>query len=281
LSLASSSSKRSRQSNTFTTPNRKITDTTVNGTRTYTYDKVGNQLSAIDRNGRKREWTYDARDRVTKEDWFNGTTIAKTINYSYNFASDLTKVNDNISSYAYTYDRVGHLTQVDNLGTPGTPQVQLGYSYNSINNLTRVTDTIGGGLSGTKTYQYDERNRVTRINESGTGITTKRVDMTYDIANQITSLTRLLGTTATVKSLYTYDADGHLSGLNHSKGATVLANYTLSYDAADRITRIVSAQDGTSQFTYNGIIETFSWDHRNRLTRIVTKNGAGTYVRCL
>jgi uncharacterized protein RhaS with RHS repeats len=118
----------------------------------------------------------------------------------------------------------------------------------------------------------------------------------------------------------------------------------LSYDAADRITRIVSAQDGTSQFTYNdrdeltaathtgqgdesygydntgnrtnpgyqsdpfnrlksdgvytytydaegnltqrtrisnGIIETFSWDHRNRLTRIVTKNGAGTYVRCL
>jgi RHS repeat-associated protein len=130
--------------------------------------------------------------------------------------------------------------------------------------------------------------------------------------------------------------------LNHSKGTTTLASYGLTYDAIDRITKMVSFQDGTSQFTYNdrdeltaathtgqgneaynydntgnrtnpgyqsdpfnrlksdgvytytydaegnltqrtrmsnGTTETFGWDYRNRLTRIVTKNRAGAVTK--
>jgi hypothetical protein len=47
--------------------------------------------------------------------------------------------------------------------------------------------------------------------------------------------------------------------------------YTYTYDAEGNLTQRTRIS--------NGIIETFSWDHRNRLTRIVTKNGAGTVTK--
>jgi YD repeat-containing protein len=116
---------------------------------------------------------------------------------------------------SYPYDKVGNLTQVDNLGTAGVPRVQLDYAYDPANNLTTVTDTINTVLKGTTLYTYDKRDRVTQISQSGAGVTTKRVDMAYNVASQMTDVTRFLGTSAKLKSTYVYDLAGRLSQREH------------------------------------------------------------------
>ncbi len=325
---------------------RVVTDTNELGkTRSYQYDAVGNRIAATDRNGRKRTFTYDALDRQTAEKWLdaNGNPI-RTINYSFDAASQLTAAGDLDSAYAYTYDAAGQLTSVDNTGTKGLPKVVLGYTYDAFGNRLSVTDAITGQLHGTEVYTYDALNRVTRITQSGNSVVNKRVDMVYDAASQMTGLTRyadLAGTQSVANSTYSYDAAGRLTQLTHNRGATTLAALAWVYDVANRITRFTSP-DGISNYTYDatdqltstdrsfqsdeaynydangnrtntgyqtgsnnrllsdglynyeydnegnrtkrtsiatGEVTEYTWDYRNRLTQVVTKDTAGNVIK--
>jgi YD repeat-containing protein len=63
---------------------RQITDTNQLGkTRSYGYDAVGSLVSAIDRNGRKRTYTYDALNRQTAENWLDSSNaVSRTFGYT-------------------------------------------------------------------------------------------------------------------------------------------------------------------------------------------------------
>src|SRR5690606_7608723 len=94
-------------------------------------DAAGNVLTATDRNGRVIEYDYDNLQRLTQEFWKDGVTTENTIDYTYDAASQLTAISDDVSAYAYTYDGLGRVTQVDNAGTSVGPNVVFHSTYNA------------------------------------------------------------------------------------------------------------------------------------------------------
>lgn len=66
----------------------------LNKTRTFAYDDAGNLTERIDRLGRKIEWVYDKANRQTDEKWYDGTTLVRTIGYTYDAAGRLSQATD-------------------------------------------------------------------------------------------------------------------------------------------------------------------------------------------
>ena len=232
-----------------------------------TYDAVGNLVIRVDRNGRGTNFAYDALNRPTQEQWLDDTnTPLRSIDYTYDAASQLITVSDPDSVYGYTYDAAGRVTSVTNDGTPDVPEVTLTYGYDAVNNLTSVKDSINGAQTGTETFTYDVLDRLTRITQGGNGVAQKRVDMTYDAVSQMTGSNRysdLPGTRAVAETVYAYDAAGRLTDLTHQRDNAIIAEYSLSYDAANRLTQLV-APDGTSDYGYNSRDELTSTDHSHQ-----------------
>jgi RHS repeat-associated protein len=112
---------------------------------------------------------------------------------------------------------------------------------------------------------------------------------TYDAANRLTQLVTPDGT-----SNYTYNNRDELTGTDHS----YQSDETYSYDATgNRTNHIIGdhnriLDDGTYTYQYDnegnrtrrvdkttGEITQYTWDHRNRLTEMVTQNSAGTVLK--
>ncbi len=113
--------------------NRRTTETDPFGkTLTYAFDSVGNLTSITDRisTGRKREYTYDNLDRVTKETWKSTSGAA-------------------IHSIYYAYDSAGRLDTVKELrgAQSGTPVLEYDYAYDNLDRVTSVIDTANGAAN--------------------------------------------------------------------------------------------------------------------------------------
>ncbi|MCX7422737.1 MAG: hypothetical protein NT013_24805, partial [Planctomycetia bacterium] len=107
--------------------NRQTTETNPFGKiLKWDYDFVGNLTTITDRNstGRKREFTYDKLDRVTKETWKSTSGAA-------------------IHSIHYAYDSAGRLDTVKELrgSQSGTPVLEYDYGYDNLDRVTSVIDT--------------------------------------------------------------------------------------------------------------------------------------------
>ena len=226
---------------------------------------MGNIISATDRNGRVRQYTYDDLDRQTAEIWLDDSdNEVQTIDYVYDAASQLTSIVDPDSSYSYEYDLAGRLVEVDNAGTTGVTNVVFNYTYDRASNLISVTDTIDGQLSGVESFTYDELNRVIQITQSGDNVADKRVDMSYNAASGMTEMTRysdLAGTNLVALSNYTYDEAGRLIDLTHSDAAAaIIAAYNWVFDEANRIVQFTNP-DGVTDYAYDGRDQLVDADH--------------------
>ena len=245
--------------------NRLVLETNELGyTRSFEYDDVGNQISLTDRNNRTRSFEYDGLNRQIAENWLDnqGNTI-RTTTSEYDAASQLIATFDPDSAYAFDYDMLGRLIEVDNAGTPGVPNVILTYDYDYKGNIISVSDTIDGVAGATTTYDYDELDRVNQITQSGNNVADKRVDFTYDALGQYESMTRysdLEGHNLVVDSSFTYDEANRLTNLTHSNSSNDVAFYDFTYDAASRITQIIDI-DGTNEYTYDDRDQLIGADH--------------------
>ena len=111
----------------------------------YDYNTLDNLVRKTDRNGRVTEFEYDDLDRLVEEIWRNpDNSVANTVTYEYDKASNLVSVFDSFNALIFAYDDLDRVTQVDNAGTPGAPRVVLEYTYDDAGNVTSVTDTING-----------------------------------------------------------------------------------------------------------------------------------------
>jgi len=236
---------------TYGRKNRLKTETDrLNKTRTFEYDKANNPTKITDRNNRVRSFIYDALNRETAENWLdaNGNPI-RSINSTYDAASQLTSVTDPDSTYKFSYDAKGRQIGVDNTGTPGVPNVLLNYTYDSSDNLLSVSDTINGTLSGNTAYTCDALNRVSQVTQSGKGVASKRVNFGYDNIGQIKPVNRYsdLSCSQLVRgTTYTYDAKNRLDVLSHGSGVS----HDLDCDNANRITKITDVE-GITNYTYD------------------------------
>lgn len=137
-------------------------------------------LRATDRSGRVIEYDYDNLQRLVQELWKESSTTLNTIDYTYDAASQLTAISDDVSAYAYTYDGLGRVTQVDNAGTSVGPNVVFHSTYNAAGWRTTNRAVVDGTNDFINTYNYDNIGRLEYVQqvEHGTGnsVAEKRVD---------------------------------------------------------------------------------------------------------
>jgi YD repeat-containing protein len=212
-----------RQDFAFDADNRKTLATwyDVGGTmvlnrQTFTYDQVGNQLTAADANG-AYTMGYDALNRLTSEQ----EPFGQVLTYAYDGVGNRTLVQDSQNGVMTSvYDAANELTTRELSGSGVTP-LRIDFTY---------TPT---GLTATE-KRYSDLAGTTKVGET---------DYSYDAASRVTSITHLNGSATTLASFaYTYDLADRLSTETDNGGTPV----TYSYDNTNQVTG-----DGTNNYTYD------------------------------
>jgi RHS repeat-associated protein len=259
-----------RTTYTYDDLNRVETETDQLGNvRQYAYDDVGNLVRQIDRNGRVREFAYDDLNRLTDENWVDGSgAIVNTIHTEYDQLGRAESVADSNSSYSYTYDVFGRLAGVSTAGTPGMPTFELTMGYDSAGRRASVAATVNGVADFLNTYVFDAFGRIEQISQvgvtSGSEVAEKRVEFGYNAAGQLQQIDRYrdaTGANLVAASAYLYDGAGRLEGLTHTGSGGTLAGYAWTFDAAGRVTLMTSSADGTTAYEYDGTSQITAADH--------------------
>ena len=223
----------------------------------YEYDMVDNLVAKIDRNDRSTEFIYDDVDRLITELWVAADgSMANTVNYAYDEASNLLSVTDHVSALAWTYDNRDRAISESNVGAPGAIDVLLDYAYDAAGNVVSVTDTVNGTAGAVTAYLYDALNRVSRITQTESGglaVTDKRVDFAYNAIGQFDSVDRysdLTGTQLVVGTTYEYDSLNRLERLAHDSQNSTVAFFDFEYDTEGRITQLTDTA-GVTEYSYD------------------------------
>ena len=159
----------------------------VTDVKTFTYDNVGNQLTAADYNG-AYTYTYDADNRVS--------TVAEpfglSMTFSYNAVGNRTSVVDSLGGVqTSTYDADNNLQTREQTGNSGT--LRIDYTYTPDNQVATIKDY--SNLAGT-----------TLVAET---------DDTYNADNLMSNQQDRNGSaTVYLNTTYSYDADSRLTTRN-------------------------------------------------------------------
>jgi YD repeat-containing protein len=201
----------------------------TSGTTTYTYDQL-NRLSTLkspSTGSSTINFGYDALSRRTSLSYPNTTSAS----YSYDDASQLLQIKHQasilnpLSSFTYTYDKVGNRTDFDTTRTGvSSLNSHLDYTYDVLYRLTQATRPEVGDPN--ETFKYDPvGNRLRRDGQAS--------DAAFDSAN------RLLEDT---EYTYTSDDNGNLIEKDEKKSGGDIVWYT--YDAQNQLIGVQFDQSG-------------------------------------
>jgi RHS repeat-associated protein len=211
--------------------------------RYFAYDVASRLIERTDRNGRVTEFTYDNLNRQTSEKWLSGSSVVKEFAYTYDVASQLTAVGDDVADYTYQYDGLGRVTQWTTDLASLTDDVVLNQTFDAASRRTSLFATLGATADFKNDFGYDALNRLTTITQQGQAggntVAEKRIDFKYLADGRTSEINRfadVAGTQNVVNTALGYDGAGRLTGMTHAKGATTFADYGWAYDAADRMT---------------------------------------------
>jgi RHS repeat-associated protein len=218
--------------------------------RSFSYDAAGNQTKIIDRNNRRREFSYDHAGRLLTEQWFaadNGPLV-ETITFTYDVLGNMKTAQNASSKYTYEYDQLNRVKSVDNLDTnPDTPRVILYYEYDAQGNLIKTSDDAGVTVQSTfsKRNQLETRKWFDAIVPVGgtKDVADARVDFGYTASGRQKQILRFSDLTATTKvgsTAYTYDLSGRTDKLIHKNAVdALLSSYDYNYDFSGLLTNEV------------------------------------------
>lgn len=231
----------------------------------YTYDGVGNFLSAVYSDGISLNYTYDDMNRLTQSDG---------ITFTYDAAGRLTESNGII----ITRDDQGRIEQLE-LESGKT----IDYTYNARNLPITVTDWLGGTTTldydasgqlieierpnGTSTqWIYDANGKISEIKENGT----TNILLERNVAGQVvekTTETLFDSLSLPDTTQMEYDATSQISGYQYDDLGRLLqdADNTYQWNLKGCLTEI-SMNNESVYYTYDGF--------GNRLSR--TENNINT-----
>ncbi len=206
----------------LTVPNDGTYGLTIAGeTETFTYDAVGNILTAD-----------NAAAKIRRRYNPNGTLSADTLKTLPYVGTDTTI---HVYGLLFTYDLDGRRTSLKH-PYPIAPRQQ-------------------GSVKDTEGYQYYS---TTGLLHSVTDVLGEGFEYTYDVENRVAQLDRgepVLGGSPQIRLTYTYDADGRDSLRMESwvGGASQVTHAdTLFYDAHNKVVRTRTSAD-TTNLTYTGL----------------------------
>ncbi|MGR3278684.1 FG-GAP-like repeat-containing protein [Acaryochloris marina NIES-2412] len=219
---------------------------------TYTYDAVNNMLTVTDtiegQESGLEAYTYDALDRVIRLTQSGNGVAEKRVDFAYDVASQMTGSTrfadlagtQLVAQSDYTFDLAGRLTNLTH-SRDSVVIADYRWDYDAANRIIRFTSP-----DGTSDYNYDDRNQITRSDHS------------YQD-----------------DEAYSYDNNGNRTNPGYETGGNnrLLSDgtYTYTYDGeGNRITRTEIATGEVTEYT---------WDYRNRLTDVVTKDSTGNVIQ--
>ena len=263
-------------------------DVTIGGVKknvknTYTYTK--DKLTAIDHNGFRYGFGYDA---------FGNTTSAsiagkQVVSYTYEAKNgNLTKVvYANGNEIRYTYDSQDRLSASYLKGSGSSTEQKLNsYVYGKEGNLCQVTNHISG-----KTYylDYDFLDRLMRVRDEKGSF----YEYAYDASNHMTRMIHQAGASH-ITTLYTYDKDGREQTTKVRGGYTKTTAYD-KYGRASGITLSTKKNFGVrfvypsasgnqeralpSSMTAGQRTLRYQYDQNGNITSIQETPGAGGAVK--
>jgi RHS repeat-associated protein len=274
-----------------------------NGTtvRTITteYD-AASQITSLSDPSSTIDFTLDNLGRATAvAQSVNGLTPTVTLNQSFDVMSNRTELKATIGSTldfknTYQYDTLQRLTDIVQQGQSGGNAVtakHLTFAYNALSQRTEIARYQSTGTSNavaTTDYTFDSANRLSGIAHEQGATDLNTYAYTYDPLSRISTIvstaegtdtysydqtSQLVGATHTSHSNETngFDANGNRNTSGFTTGAnnqtTAGLGFTYVYD--DEGNRITKTETST------GKIEEYTWDHRNRLTKVVFRNTSG------
>jgi RHS repeat-associated protein len=264
----------------------------------YTYDPAGRLTSVSDPDS-SYTYTYDANGRVASvSNAGTPNTPTVVISNEYDAAGNRIARSDTIGGVAagatsYTYDGRNRETQVTQSGGgAAAKRVDLTYdAAGDVIGIARSADLAGTQSVAGSTFAYDAAGRLTSLVHTSGTATLDSFGLAYDAAGRITSITSPDGTTT-----YSHDESGQLTAANHSTGPNESYAYDAGGNRIDAGVQIGSADrllsDGTFNYTYDAegnlvsrtnmssqVVDLYSYDYRQRLTRVQTENAQGATVQ--
>lgn len=202
----------------------------------YFYDDEGNVSKIIDRNERKREFQYDARNRETLETWLNAdASIAKTISSTWDLVGNILSVDDLQTNYTWTYDSLNRPLSESNAGSLDLPSLILTNEYDAVGNRTVVGDNYGVRVNS----NYGNRNELRSKIWSGSAIDDLKIAFGYNDRLDRTSVTRYsdgAGLNQVGRSAMAYDASGRDTAITHFDAIDqAIAEFDYGYDFANQL----------------------------------------------
>jgi RHS repeat-associated protein len=197
----------------------------------------------------KNNYQYDALQRITdivQQSQSGGNAVtAKHVTIAYNALNQRTS-----------------LARYQSTGA-GSAVATTSYTFDSINRLSTLTHTQGSTTLAGYTYAYDGLSRPTSVNSTIEGLST----FTYDATSQLTGADH----TSQTDETYGFDANGNRNTSGYTTGSnnqiTAGLGFTYTYDdEGNRLTRTE---------TSSGHVQSYEWDHRNRLVAVKDRNTSG------
>jgi RHS repeat-associated protein len=222
----------------------------------YAYDSNGNVTSVTDNTGVVVASTYDNRNRLDTRTWSGGGIDAASVKYTY-FANsqvdtltryaDITQTNK-VGQSSYTYLENGLTESITHKDGTGAVLAGYVYTYNPAGLLTLETHH-----GDTYNYGYDKTNQLLTVNKNGS-----------------------------LFESFSYDANGN-------RKTSTGPNGNQTYAPAGPGNQLLN--DGLFAYTYDnegnlqtktelatGNMTTYTWDHRNRLTKVEERTAGGIIV---
>ena len=240
----------------------------------YQYDNLGRLTQADNSAGALApdfmlNFSYDALSRRTGL----SDSVGGAIDYDYNPLHGLTHMSMTVGSTQgpqvdFTRDLAGEVTGIQRRVAATGPTIDTDFGRDHLGRLTNITHTSAqAGQRSKFTYGYDPLNRViSYVGPEGS------LTYTYDSTDQLTAVS---GSRA---EIYGYDLTGNRQTVGDDTYLTAPNNrlakhgtVTFIYDSEGN--RIRATDTSTGEVTH------YSWDHRNRLTKVEIKNSAGTVIR--
>ena len=265
--------------------NDQVTSTSdASSSYAFTYDNLGRATGqTADLTGLTPQISFtnvfDAGSRQTSQAVSIGSTADLKNEWTYDNLSRLTRVTQQGQSGGntvqakradFTYNAVGQKTGIDRFqNTAGTNSVaQTAFTYNSIGLLTDIDHTQGSTVLASYDLAYDAMSRLTSRSHSVDGTST----FTYDTTSQLTAADNPGSIT---DESYSYNANGSRNSTGYTTGTNNLTSsdgtYNYTYDAEGNRSRRTKISDGS--------YADYTWDHRNRLTKITEKTSGGTVTK--
>ncbi|MDH6132205.1 RHS repeat-associated protein [Kitasatospora sp. MAA4] len=233
---------------------RLLAETVDGRTVSIGYDELGRRVSRRTPSGSVSRWTYDAvgnPQSLTADDHLIG----------------------------FEHDALGRET-----GRSFGPDLALGFGWDAAGRQTGRTTTVGGADLLHRAYSYAGDGGLTGITDRAADGSTEHTGIELDRAGRVTAVRAADWTES-----YAYDAAGHLADAAWPGQRETAAQGERAYQGArlHRAGRIDYRYDaegrviGRRQRTLSGQTRTwrYSWDAEDRLTDVVTPDGAHWHYR--